>query len=121
MTVEESKQYIRERITRLRMKKGVSEYRMSQDLGRSKGYIQGVSSGKSLPSMDGFLNICSYLGVSTRDFFDSEAEDPSQLNRLVSLAKKLTPDDIMLLINFAEALVRKKLPDDSQEASSSKN
>ena len=43
--------YIRDRITELRLKKNVSEYQMSTDLGQNKGYIQAISSGKALPSM----------------------------------------------------------------------
>ena len=43
--------FVRTRITRLRMDKGVSEYQMSLDLGMSKGYIQSISSGKALPSL----------------------------------------------------------------------
>ena len=42
---------IRSRLTQLRMKKGVSEYQMSLDLGHSKSYIQSISSGRALPSM----------------------------------------------------------------------
>ena len=41
--------FIRERITQLRIKKGVSEYQMSYDLGHSRGYIYNISSGKVLP------------------------------------------------------------------------
>lgn len=36
--------YIRDRITELRLKKNVSEYQMSTDLGQNKGYIQAISS-----------------------------------------------------------------------------
>ena len=43
--------FVRERITQLRLEKGVSEYQMSYDLGRSRGYIYNISSGKSLPPM----------------------------------------------------------------------
>lgn len=49
--------FIRERISNLRLKKGVSEYKMSLDLGHSKSYIQSISSGKSLPSLTEFLYI----------------------------------------------------------------
>ena len=42
-------EFVRERITQLRMQKGVSEYKMSYDLGHSRGYINNISSGKSLP------------------------------------------------------------------------
>lgn len=36
--------FVRERITKLRMQKGVSEYQMSYDLGHSRGYINNISS-----------------------------------------------------------------------------
>ena len=35
--------FVRERITQLRMAKGVSEYKMSYDLGHSRGYINNIS------------------------------------------------------------------------------
>ena len=46
--------FVRERITQLRLEKGVSEYQMSYDLGRSRGYIYNISSGKS--RLRSFLN-----------------------------------------------------------------
>jgi hypothetical protein len=39
-------EFVRERITQLRIQKGVSEYKMSYDLGHSRGYINNISSGK---------------------------------------------------------------------------
>ena len=62
--------FISERISILRTKKNVSEYRMSTDLGHSKSYIQSISSGRSMPSMSEFLYICEYLGVTPKEFFD---------------------------------------------------
>lgn len=47
--------FVRERITRLRLIKGVSEYQMSYDLGHSRGYIYNISSGKALPPMSEFF------------------------------------------------------------------
>ena len=44
-------EFIRNRITELRLKKGVSEYQMSMDLGQNKNYVQAISSGRALPSM----------------------------------------------------------------------
>lgn len=51
-------QFVRDRITQLRLKKGVSEYQMSYDLGHSRSYVYNISSGKSLPPMAEFLQIC---------------------------------------------------------------
>ncbi len=48
---------IRERITRLRLERNLSEYQLSYELGQSKGYIQSITSGRALPSMAMFLEI----------------------------------------------------------------
>ena len=56
------KNFIGERISELRLKKNVSEYQMSLDLGKNKSYIQSLTSGRSLPTMQSFLDICDYLG-----------------------------------------------------------
>ena len=99
-----SEEYIRNRISILRTKKGISEYKMSLDLGHSKSYIQSISSGKSLPSMSEFLYICEYLGVSPREFFDDDIVEPSLVNELYSLTKSMSEEDITVLINTAKRL-----------------
>ena len=58
------KNFIGERISELRLKKNVSEYQMSLDLGKNKSYIQSLTSGRSLPTMQSFLDICDYLEVT---------------------------------------------------------
>ncbi|MCL2071314.1 MAG: helix-turn-helix domain-containing protein [Oscillospiraceae bacterium] len=62
--------FIGKRITELRKRKGVSEYQMSLDIGRSKNYIQNIRTGRSLPSLPELFNICSYLQFTPKDFFD---------------------------------------------------
>lgn len=57
-------QFVRDRITQLRLKKGVSEYQMSYDLGHSRSYVYNISSGKSLPPMAEFLQICNYFDIN---------------------------------------------------------
>lgn len=53
---------IRDKITQLRVEHNhLSEYQLSLELGQSKGYIQGITAGRSLPSMKMFLNICEYF------------------------------------------------------------
>ena len=64
-------QFVRNRITQLRLQKGVSEYQMSYDLGRSRGYINNISSGKSLPSMSEFFSICDYFNMSVTKIVDN--------------------------------------------------
>ncbi len=57
----ESRRFIGERITNLRMENGISEYKLSKSIGKNDGYIQKISSGKSLPSMEAFIDICAYF------------------------------------------------------------
>ena len=100
-------QFVRNRITQLRLQKGVSEYQMSYDLGRSRGYINNISSGKSLPSFSEFLYICEYLGVTPVEFFDVGIEDPQSICKLRDLAKQLSSEDLAALLNMAERLADK--------------
>ena len=65
-------QFIRDRLSKLREEKQVSERKMSLDLGHSTSYIRGITSGRSLPSMSEFLYICEYLGITPSEFFKEE-------------------------------------------------
>ena len=99
--------FVRHRISELRTKKGVSEYKMSLDLGHSKSYIQSISSGKALPSFSEFLYICEYLGVTPKEFFDANSNEPQMVCKLMNLAKQLSADDLSILISMAERLLHK--------------
>lgn len=100
-------QFIRDRISVLRTKKNVSEYRMSTDLGHSKSYMQSISSGRSAPSLNEFLYICEYLGVTPREFFDEEMNEPQLVQRLYELTRNMSEADLRVLIGTAERLNEK--------------
>lgn len=94
--------FIRSRISDLRLKKGVSEYQMSKDLGHSRGYIQGITSGRSLPSMTEFLYICDYLEITPKDFFDEEIDYPAQVRKIQQSVSRMSESDLDMLIPFVE-------------------
>lgn len=96
-----NEEYIRNRISILRTQKGVSEYKMSLDLGHSKSYIQSISSGKALPSLTEFLYICDYLGVTPKEFFDDSISEPALINELYELTKDMNNEDLSILIKIA--------------------
>ena len=91
-------QFIRDRISQLRIQKGVSEYQMSYDLGHSRSYIYNISSGKSLPPMAEFLQICDYFEITPSQFFDDSFENPALLQTAIEELRKLNDDDLMLII-----------------------
>lgn len=60
--------FIRNRITELRVKKGISEYQLSYDLGHSKNYIHNIVTGYSQPSVKELLYLIDTLGITPRLF-----------------------------------------------------
>ena len=107
--------FIRERITELRIKKGVSEYKMSTDLGHSKSYIQSITSGRALPSLSEFLYICEYLSVTPKDFFDKDISEPLLLRQLINLSQNMSDKYLLALINIADCLNEKQKIIDKQK------
>ena len=96
--------FIKERITQLRLEKGVSEYQMSYDLGRSRSYIYNISSGRSLPPMTEFLQICDYFGITPAQFFDTSSNNSALLATAVNELAKLNDDDLLLIMNVVRTL-----------------
>ncbi len=93
-------QFIRERITQLRIKKGVSEYQMSYDLGHSRGYVNNISSGKSLPSLKEFIAICDYFDITPQQFFDSDIKDPELFQQALVGLKQLREKDLRMVLEI---------------------
>lgn len=98
--------FVRERITQLRLKKGVSEYQMSYDLGHSRGYIYNISSGKALPPLREFFGICEYLGVTPQEFFDEGTENPELIQKAVSGMKQLGESDLLMLLGIINRMLK---------------
>lgn len=98
--------FIRNRITQLRINKNVSEYQMSLDLGHSKSYIQSISSGRALPSMTEFLSICEYLEVTPKDFFDDGLINPELIQTAINGLKQLDENDANLILSNINRLLK---------------
>ena len=96
--------YIRKRITELRMKKNISEYQMSLELGKNKNYIQGISSGKALPSMHQFLEICDYFGITPKQFFDETSTHPQLVYKAMEEMSDLSDSDLLLLLSLIQRM-----------------
>lgn len=95
--IAEEKEFIRQRITELRINANVSEYQMSLELGQNRSYIQSISSGKALPSMAGFLNICEYFNITPMEFFDKAIKKPDLIRNINNKLKYFSESDLILL------------------------
>lgn len=97
-------EYIRQRITQLRLQKNLSEYKLSHELGHGDSYIRGITSGKSLPSMKEFLYICEYFEITPKEFFDDGIENPILENELLKYARNTDGVTMKMLLDLLEHL-----------------
>ena len=97
-------EFVRDRITQLRIQKGVSEYKMSYDLGHSRGYINNISSGKALPSLAEFFAICEYFDITPIEFFDNDTLNPKMVKEMLVDLNALEPSDLELVRLFVNRL-----------------
>lgn len=99
-------EFVRERITQLRLQRDVSEYKMSYDLGHSRGYINNISSGKTLPSMAEFFAICDYFGITPKQFFDDTTPYPERVQKVMDGINRLSEEDLWILIKLINRLLK---------------
>lgn len=105
----DNEKFIKDRITELRLSKGVSEYKMSLDLGHAKNYIRNITSEASktvLPSMREFFYICEYFNITPYQFFDTKTEYQhiKSVNELLETVASLDSASVDALVNVAKRM-----------------
>lgn len=99
-------EFFRQRLTQLRIQKGISARDMSLSLGQSESYINKIENGKAFPSMQVFFYICEYFNITPKDFFDAENQNPGTLDELVNDIKTLTNNQIACISCLIKELKR---------------
>lgn len=99
-------QFIRDRITELRLQKDVPERKMSLELGHSTSYIHSITSGRALPSMTEFLYICDYFDITPMEFFNEANHTSAQQQRAIRYILLLNDYDTKLIADMLERLQR---------------
>lgn len=94
--------FFAERLASLREQKNVSAREMSLSLGQNSSYINRIENKQAFPSMQSFFYICEYLGISPKDFFDTDLQSPTKLTELTNELKKLNPMQLDTLISVAK-------------------
>lgn len=95
-----------ERLSDLRIKKGVSARDMSLSLGQSESYINKIENKRTLPSMNGFFIICDYLGITPKDFFDMGVSSPDQVQNITLAAQKLTGKQAEIILQLMNEIIK---------------
>lgn len=99
-------EYVRQRITELRVKRNISEYQLSYDVGHSKNYVHNIVSGYSQPSVKELLYLIEALGVAPRDFFDEagEFDNPYLAKKVMDGIKKMSDENLEAVLLMIERL-----------------
>lgn len=95
------------RLTQLRLEKGVSARDMSLSLGQSESYINKIENKRTLPSFTGFLYICEYFGITPEEFF-SHAQSPQKTKALAEALEKLTPEQTDHVLQIVRDITKSK-------------
>ena len=96
--------YVRKKISSLLTANGVSEYKLSLHLGHSKGYVQGITSGRANPPLSEISNICDYFGITLKDFFDEEAENPALVNQILDIIRNMDEEDLTAILGIVKRI-----------------
>ena len=97
-------EFVRKRITELRLQKNISERAMSLDLGHSPSYINGIMSHKQLPSVSELLYICEYFGITPQEFFDEERQTTLLQKQAIDAIYELSEEDLVHVTAILERL-----------------
>lgn len=92
------------RLSQLREDMGVSARDMSLSLGYSENYINNIENQRGFPSMTVFFYICEYLGITPKEFFDTNSKSPAKEKELLDAVQGLSTEQLDTLITLAKGL-----------------
>ena len=101
-------EFVRTRITELRVKKDVSEHKMSLDLDKSGSYIRGITSGASMPSVKELFNIIAYFDMSPVDFFAPLGTEDAPYSAICERLRSLDNTDLEKVSTFLDWIAEQK-------------
>jgi len=104
--VDMDETFIAGRVTELRLARNISEYQMSRELGQSKGYVQGITSGKRLPSTKQLFNIADYFHLTVSEFFDEGKHDSPTVLEAIQGLRQLSDHDAKLVLELIHRITQ---------------
>lgn len=93
-----------DRLSELRIQKGVSARDMSLSLGQNSGYINHIENDQTLPSMTVFFNICEYFSITPQQFFSFDQSSPALSNEIINGLNNLTREELESLCVIIHSL-----------------
>lgn len=100
MANAQQKDFVRRRITELRLSKNISEHKMSLDLDKSGSYIRGITSGAALPSLKELFKIIAYLDMTPAEFFAPLDDEDTTYRKVCEKLRTMNESDIEKINTF---------------------
>lgn len=91
---EQYEAFLRHRISALVEQNGISEHRLSLELGKSGSYIRAITNGITLPSVKELFNIIDYFDMSPAEFFAGLQDEQSVRSQICEELRKMSEDDL---------------------------
>ena len=101
-------EFLRTRITELRILKDVSEHKVSLDLDKSGSYIRGITSGAAMPSVKELFNIISYFDMTPVDFFAPLGAEDTPYNAICERLRSLDNADLEKVSTLLDWIAEQK-------------
>lgn len=92
--------FLRSRISELLTQRGISEHKLSLELGKGGSYIRAITNGLALPSVKELFNIISFFEVSPAEFFEGLEEKGSLRFELREKLRELDDDSLEKIATF---------------------
>ena len=92
---------IGERIAHFRVGKGYSVNKLANLSGVSQSYLREVELGNKNPTVEFLSVLCETLGISLKEFFDDQPDDP-----LISKIYQLSAEQREALSCFLDTMIR---------------
>lgn len=97
--------FIGERVTTLRLAKGISEYSLSKSIGMCNNYINKVSSGTITPTISTLSLICDFFGITLAQFFQDESTYVSPAAaQIISRLPALSEEQLQSLLVIIQSM-----------------
>lgn len=95
--------FIRKRITQLRLKNNMTAYELSLSLPKNCSYIFTITSGKGLPSLQEFLRLCKTLDITPSEFFQTE-KSSADMAEIKSSLMHLSKENLDVVLDAVQKL-----------------
>ncbi|MEE0733714.1 MAG: helix-turn-helix transcriptional regulator [Acutalibacteraceae bacterium] len=97
------KNFIKDRITELRMLRHISESKMSRELGHDSSYLQKITTGKAAPSIDALQEILDYFEMTPQEFFDN-SEYGKVIRAACEKMNRMDSKDLLPILSIIDSI-----------------